>query len=151
MAYRRRQDNDGKYLRLTGLWANKKKDNLWTGKMKAEDVVKLIEKADEADKAGAELVFFLWANDQKKRNDPEFTIQVSVSEEEVGGGRGRLYGRSSGRGREDREDREDSRDNDRDNDREEKEPEPEEKPRGRGRKAEPEPAPRGKKDKRDDW
>ena len=136
------RDNDGKYLRLTGLWPNQKKDNLWTGKMRAEDVAKLIEKADEAEQAGVDLVFFLWENQEKNgRKDPDFTIQMSVADSD-GGGRGR----SSGSRREEREPEP------RSSRRREPEPEPEEEqqeeeqqeeaPRkpARGRTKEPEPA-----------
>src|SRR6185436_3939656 len=101
------------YLRLTGLWPNQKKDNLWTGKMRAEDVAKLIEKADEAEQAGVDLVFFLWENQDKQgRKDPDFKIQMSVADND-GGGRGR--GRDSGSRREEQPSRERSR----------REPEPE--------------------------
>jgi len=153
MSYRGRsnrssgRDNDGKYLRLTGLWPNQKKDNLWTGKMRAEDVAKLIEKADEADQAGVDLVFFLWQNQEKNgRKDPDFTIQMSVADSD-GGGRGRGWsGRDSGSRREEREPEP------RNSRRREPEPEPEEEqqeeepqeeaPRkaSRGRAKEPEPA-----------
>jgi hypothetical protein len=141
MAYksRGRKENDGKYLRLTGMWESKKK-GLFTGKLRSEDVVKLIEKAEEADKAGAEMVFFLWENEQESRKDPIFTLQVSVADEE---------GRGRGRWRSSREEEEEPK---RRSSRDEKEEEPEEeeeKPR-RGRKAS-EPEPRGKKAKKNDW
>jgi len=144
MSYRGRsnrnsgRDNDGKYLRLTGLWPNQKKDNLWTGKMRAEDVAKLIEKADEADQAGVDLVFFLWQNQEKYgRKDPDFTIQMSVADSD-GGGRGR----SSGSRREEQPEPRTSRRREPEPEQEPEEEQPEEKPAraSRERAKEPEPA-----------
>ncbi len=77
-----RRERDSKYLRLTGLWESKK-GGLFTGKLRAEDVEKLIEKCEEADKANSQIVFFLWENDQKRnRKDPDFTLQAAVADEE---------------------------------------------------------------------
>ncbi len=160
----RRKEADSKYLRLTGLWQNKKKDNLFTGKMRAEDVEKLVEKAGEAVDAGVDLVFFLWENEKDSQKDPDFTLQCVVAEEEVGGFRTKSK-RSTHSGR----DREESRDEDRDRKRssrrdeedapeeatEEAQDEPEEreeKPRSRSRKPEPAPAlARKSKKDQDDW
>ncbi len=148
MAYRRgRKENDGKYLRLTGLWQSKKKDTLWSGKLRPEDVEKLIEKADEAAKADVALIFFLWENEKRNNKDADFTLQVTVAEEEVGGGR--KSSRRSSRDRDDRSEREEERDNDRDNEDDEKEEEEEEKPR-RGKKDE-KPATKNRKASKDDW
>ena len=146
----RGRDNDGKYVRLTGLWPSKK-DGLFSGKLRPEDIEKLQDKVEEAAKNDAALVFLLWENtDKRGRKDPDFTLQVTVSEDDGGGSR---RGRSSGgydRGR-----------NNRDDDREpEEEPEeqdePEEEPRGR--KSAPvkstskgKAAPAKKKSKDDDW
>jgi hypothetical protein len=162
MAYRGRKQEDSKYVKLTGLWQNKKKDNLCTGKMRTEDIEKVMDKLQEALDANAEAVVFLWENDKRGQKDPDFTVQVAVSEGEVGSSRGRSYGRSSSRGRdreEPREEREESRDRDRDREpREEpeEEVEEEEKPVSRNRKSAPEPnrksapEPARKKTKNDD-
>lgn len=132
MGRRGNRDNDGKYLRLTGLWPSKKKDTLWTGKFRNEDLGKLLDKAEEADKAGSDLVFFLWENTEKEgKRDPEFTLQVTVSEDQENGrGRGRSSGSSRRSNRDDRDNDNDTDSNqdDRDNDTEDQEDEPEEKP-----------------------
>ena len=92
---RRGRDNDGKYVRLTGLWPSKKNDALWTGKIRNQDLFKVLDKLDEADKHGKDIVVFLWENTEKDGpKDPEFTAQISVSEDQE---RGR--GRRSSRGR----------------------------------------------------
>ena len=80
-----RKQQDGKYLRVTGLWASKKRDGLWSGKLKEENINQLQEKLDEASKAGAELMVFLWENTERdSKQSPEFTIQVCVAEEQEG-------------------------------------------------------------------
>ena len=165
----RGRDNDGKYVRLTGLWPSKK-DGLFSGKLRPEDIEKLQDKVEEAAKNDAALVFLLWENtDKRGRKDPDFTLQVTVSEDDGGGSR---RGRSSGgygRGRDDRDDSRDrgrdsrrrGRDDDNDDEKDEPEEEPEEaeeeeeKPRGRKSapvkskgKAVP---PAKKKGKDDDW
>ena len=114
---RRGRDNDGKYVRLTGLWPSKNKETLWTGKIRNQDLGKLLDKLDEADKDGKDVVVFLWENtDKSGRKDPDFTVQIAISEDQEGG-RGSRGGYSS-RGR----------DNDRDSDREEEEEEDKEEP-----------------------
>lgn len=83
---RSRKENDGKYLRLTGLWPSRKKDNLWTGKFRNQDIEQLLVKVEEADKAGADLLFFLWENTEKSdKKDPDFTIQVTVADDQENG------------------------------------------------------------------
>ena len=164
----RGRENDGKYLRLTGLWPSKK-DGLFSGKLRPEDISKLLEKADEADKDGLPLVFLLWENtDKRGRKDPDFTLQVTIAEEDSGGrGRSSSSRYGSSRGGRDRDDREEDRDrgrdrgrsHDRDEDDEKEEPEEEqEEERPRSRKSAPakKPATKGKpvakkKGKDDDW
>lgn len=102
---RRGRNNDGKYLRLTGLWPSKNKDGLWTGKFRNQDLEKLQEKVQEALDNRSDMAFFLWENDGKSRKDPEFTLQTTVSDSD-GGGRSRYGNRSS-------RDRDDDRDDDR--------------------------------------
>ena len=107
----RGRDNDGKYVRLTGLWPSKK-DGLFSGKLRPEDIEKLQDKVEEAAKNDAALVFLLWENtDKRGRKDPDFTLQVTVSEDDGGGSRRGRSGGGYGRGRDDRDD---SRDRDRD-------------------------------------
>ena len=148
----RERERDSKYVRLTGMWPTKK-DGLFTGKMRTEDIGKLIEKADEAEKDGQQLVFFLWENDKKTRKDPEFTLQVAIAEEQEGG---RSSGRSS-RGRD--RGRDDNRDNDRNNDRDndkgtdrddKKDPEPEPTHSRSSKKDEPKGRSGKRTDKKDD-
>ena len=107
----RGRDNDGKYVRLTGLWPSKK-DGLFSGKLRPEDIEKLQDKVEEAAKNDAALVFLLWENtDKRGRKDPDFTLQVTVSEDDGGGSR---RGRSSGGYGRGRSDRDDDRDRERD-------------------------------------
>ncbi len=142
----RGRDNDGKYVRLTGLWPSKK-DGLFSGKLRPEDIEKLQDKVEEAAKNDAALVFLLWENtDKRGRKDPDFTLQVTVSEDDGGGSR---RGRSSGGYGRGRDDRDDSRDRDRDSRRssrddrdDDKDEEPEEEPEEQD---EPEEKPRGRK------
>jgi hypothetical protein len=157
MARRGNRDNDGKYLRLTGLWPSKKNDALWTGKFRNEDIGKLLEKVEQADKDGADLVFFLWENTEKNgKKDPDFTVQVSVSEDE-GGSRGRSSRNRGGssRGRDRDEEREETEENN-DNDNNEEDNEKEEKPSRPSSRSEKKDEPKGrrtstsKKDK-NDW
>lgn len=76
----RREQQNSPYLRVTGLWPSKKKENLWTGKLRAHDIEQLIDKCQEALDAGNDMVFFLWENaEQTGPKDPDFTIQVSIS------------------------------------------------------------------------
>lgn len=142
---RRSEERDSKYVRLTGMWPTKK-DGLFTGKMRTEDIDKLIEKAEEAEKNDKQLVFFLWENDKKERKDPEFTLQMAIAEEQEGA---RSSGRSS-RGRDRGRDEGNDRGNDRDKERDDKkEPEPE---RGRSSRSskKDEPKERGSRGKKDD-
>ena len=166
----RGRENDGKYVRLTGLWPSKK-DGLFSGKLRPEDLEKLLDKVEEAAKNDAALVFLLWENtDKRGRKDPDFTLQVTVSEDEGGGSR---RGRSSGGYGRGRDDRDDSRDRDRDsrrrgrdddNDDEKDEPEEEteeaeeeERPRSKKSASSKKAAPSkgkpvaNKKGKDDDW
>lgn len=125
---------DGKYLRLTGLWPSKKKDTLWTGKIRNQDLCALIEKADLADQDGADMVVFLWENTEKDGpKSPDFTLQVSISEDQDSqSGRG---GRSSRRSSFSRGDRE--KEVEENEEPEEEQNEEEEKPRRLATKAEP--------------
>ena len=142
----RGRDNNGKNVRLTGLWPSKK-DGLFSGKLRPEDIEKLQDKVEEAAKNDAALVFLLWENtDKRGRKDPDFTLQVTVSEDEGGGSR---RGRSSGGYGRGRDGRDDSRDRDRDSRRssrddrdDDKDEEPEEEPEEQD---EPEEKPRGRK------
>ena len=169
----RGRDNDGKYVRLTGLWPSKK-DGLFSGKLRPEDIEKLQDKVEEAAKNDAALVFLLWENtDKRGRKDPDFTLQVTVSEDDGGGSR---RGRSSGgydRGRNNRDDdrdrerdgrrdrNRDDRDDDKDEEPEEEtepaEEEEEERPRSKKSASSKKAAPSngkpvaGKKKKDDDW
>lgn len=148
---RDRDDRDSKYVRLTGLWESKKR-GLFSGKLREQDIEKLVEKIDEAKDAGSDLIFFLWENNDKRgRKDPDYTLQVAVAEDAGGGGGRGAYGRDRGRDRRparaDREegrdrDRDRHRDNNRDDDRgrdkedEPRDEEPEEEPEEREERAE---------------
>ena len=142
----RGRENGGKYVRLTGLWPSKK-DGLFSGKLRPEDIEKLQDKVEEAAKNDAALVFLLWENtDKRGRKDPDFTLQVTVSEDDGGGSR---RGRSSGGYDRGRNNRDDDRDRERDgrrdrnrDDRDDKAEEPEEEPEEQDA---PEEEPRGRK------
>lgn len=119
---RRGREKDSKFLRLTGLWPSKHNDALYSGRVKNEDLEALQAKIEEA--GDSDLVFFLWENkDKESRKDPEFTLQVAVSDGD--GGR-----RKSRRDRDDDEDRGKSR-RDRDEEEDKDEEEEEEKPRSK--------------------
>ena len=135
---RRGKDNDGKYLRLTGLWESKTNSALFTGRAAAEQIEELLKRCEEALDADAPLVFSLWENDKKKsKRDPEFSLQAFVGDAEEKP----RSSRSSRSSRDDKEeDREESRDRKRQSSRDEEpedepedapEDEPEEKPRRR--------------------
>lgn len=159
---RRDKDNDGKYLRLTGLWASKSNSALFTGRAAAEQIEELLKRCEEALDADAPLVFSLWENDKKKsKRDPEFSLQAFVGDSEEKP----KSSRSSRSSRDDKEeDREDSRDRKRrpardeepaddepeDAPEDEAEEEPEEKPRRRTA-SKPEPAPAKSAKKRASW
>lgn len=156
MARRGSGDNE-KYLRLTGLWASKTNDALFTGRAKTEQIEALIKQCEEALDADAPLVFSLWENDKKKsRKDPEFSIQSFVGDAEEKP----RSSRSSRNSHDKEEDREESRDRKRskrdepedapeDTPDDEPEDEPEDKPQRRtsSRKE----APASSKKKRADW
>lgn len=102
---RRNRDNDGKYVRLTGLWPSKKNDTLWSGKIRNQDIGAVIDKLDEADKENADVVVFLWENKERNgKKDPEFTVQIAVSE---GDDNSRGRGRGSRNYNDDRDDNND--------------------------------------------
>lgn len=83
MAFKKKSKGNDKYLRLTGLWPSKNTNGLWTGRFRAEDMEKLLNKAQEALDSEAPLVFSLWENGEKEsRKDPEFTLQCFVGDAE---------------------------------------------------------------------
>ena len=142
---RDRDDRDSKYVRLTGLWESKKR-GLFSGKLREQDIEKLVEKIDEAKDAGSDLIFFLWENNDKRgRKDPDYTLQVAVAEDAgVGTGRG-SYGRDRGRDRRPaRDDREEGRDRDRDRD------DHRDDDRGRGKEDEPDEEPEEEPEEREE-
>lgn len=141
-----RRERDDKFLRLTGMWESKRQ-GLFTGKLRPEDIEKLIGKAEEADKAGCPLVFFLWENDKGSKKDPVFTLQVAVADED--NSRGRSRGSSRGRGRDRDEDDEDEKP------RRSKREDPEDEPEEEEEDEKPSRKPAGKKPagkkKDEDW
>jgi len=140
MSRRNRGDNDGKYLRLTGLWPSKKNDRLFTGKIRNKDLGVLLDKLDEADKAHADVVVFLWENTEKDSpKDPEFTVQIAVSEDREGRGRDRSRGQERSKDPDDVEDT--------DND----EPEEDEPRRRSSKKEEPRKSRTSSKRDKNDW
>lgn len=112
----RRDQKDSKYLRLTGLWESRNKRGMWSGKIRGQDLGKVMDKLQEADDARADVVVFLWENNEKRgQKDPDFSVQIAVAEEQGRGGRGGNYSRggrddggSSDRNRRSREDERDS-------------------------------------------
>ena len=83
---RGRQD-DGKYVRLTGLWENRNKRGMFTGKIRNQDIQKIMRKFEECDDKRSDVVVFLWENNNKRgQRDPDFTVQIAEAEDR--GGRG---------------------------------------------------------------
>lgn len=83
---RGRQD-DGKYVRLTGLWENRNKRGMFTGKIRNQDIQKIMRKFEECDDKRSDVVVFLWENNNKRdQKDPDFTVQIAEAEDR--GGRG---------------------------------------------------------------
>ena len=102
---RGRQD-DGKYVRLTGLWENRNKRGMFTGKIRSQDIQKIMRKFEECDDKRADVVVFLWENDNKRgQRDPDFTVQIAEAEDR--GGRGGYSNRDRGRDDRDRNERDD--------------------------------------------
>lgn len=132
---RRGKGND-KFLRLTGLWPSKKRDGLWSGKLRNQDIERLLERAKEADGEGADIIFFLWENEKQSKKDPEFTLQCAVAEDQGGYSKGR----DSGRSRRDR-DEDDEKPSRRGKKEEKEDEEEEETPRSK----------KGKSTKDNDW
>ena len=88
---RGRQD-DGKYVRLTGLWENRNKRGMFTGKIRNQDIGKILRKLEDCDGNRSDVVEFLWENNNKRgQKDPDFTVQIAEAEDR--GGRG---GRNGG-------------------------------------------------------
>lgn len=103
---RGRQD-DGKYVRLTGLWENRNKRGMFTGKIRNQDIQKIMRKLEECDDKRADVVVFLWENNNKRgQKDPDFTVQIAEAEDR-GGGRGGYSNRDRGRDDRDRNERDD--------------------------------------------
>lgn len=143
---RRRGGND-KFLRLTGLWQSKKKDTLFSGKLRNQDIEGLINKLNEALDNDADMVFFLWENEKEGHKDPDFTLQTAVADSD-GGGRGRNRrdrddDRDEDKGRRSKRSRDDE---DEEETEEEEEEEQEEKPRGKGKSSG-----KSKGKKEEDW
>ena len=102
---RGRQD-DGKYVRLTGLWENRNKRGMFTGKIRNQDIQKIMRKFEECDDKRSDVVVFLWENSNKRgQKDPDFTVQIAEAER---GGRGEYSNNNRDRGRDrDRDERDD--------------------------------------------
>ncbi len=163
MAYKRRGGGgNDKYLRLTGLWPSKK-DGMFSGKLRPEDVEKLMAKVEEAAENEAPIVFTLWENDKKEsRKDPEFSLQCFVGDADEqprssrGGGGYRRQERDrddppSRRSRHDKEAPEDDEPEDEpEAEGDEEQEEPEERPARKKGKAEPAPKTKKKKSEADD-
>ena len=105
----RGRQGDGKYVRLTGLWENRNKRGMFTGKIRNQDIQKIMRKFEECDDKRADVVVFLWENNNKRgQKDPDFTVQIAEAEDR--GGRGGYSDRDRGRddrdrGRNERDDR----------------------------------------------
>ena len=80
MAFQRQQ-RQNKFAdgRLTGLFKSKKQ-GLWVGTARPEDVERLISKIKEAVKAKRGLTFFLWKNDSEG-GGPVFSLNCDVAQE----------------------------------------------------------------------
>lgn len=78
---RRNRDN-GKFLRLTGLWPSRN-EGQFTGRSLPENHDDLKDKLKEAIENDASLVWSIWENEKKRgKKDPEFILSVFVGDAE---------------------------------------------------------------------
>ena len=81
---RGRQD-DGKYVRLTGLWESRNKRGMFAGKIRNQDIQKIMRKFEECADKRSDVVVFLWENSNKRgQKDPDFTVQIAEAEDRGG-------------------------------------------------------------------
>ncbi len=117
MAFRKKSKGNDKYLRLTGLWQSKSNDELWTGRLKADQLEDLLKRVEEAIENDAPIVFSLWENGKKEsKRDPDFSLQCFVGDAEESP-RSSRNSRSSGSSR--RSNREDNDEDEKGDDRDE--------------------------------
>lgn len=135
MAFKKKSKGNDKYVRLTGLWPSKNTDGLWTGRFRAEDMEKLLEKANEAAENGAPLVFSLWENGEKEsRKDPDFTLQCFVGDADEQPRSRSKYGSKKKSTRDEEEEEEESEEEEEEQEEEESEEEEDEAPKKKATK-----------------
>lgn len=74
---------DGKGVRVTGLFAGKR-EGLWTGRLRKEDIENLMGLFDSALNSNQLVTMFLWEN----QDGPQFSLTANVAQEFKGGGGG---------------------------------------------------------------
>ena len=78
---------DRQALRLTGLFSGKKQ-GLFSGRLRAEDMENLKGLIEEALASGQALSFFLWENQVTSPKTPQFSLTANISAPSQGGGQG---------------------------------------------------------------
>lgn len=74
---------DGKGVRVTGLFAGKR-EGLWTGRLRKEDIEKLMGLFDDALNTNQLVAMFLWEN----QDGPQFSLTANIAQEFKGQGQG---------------------------------------------------------------
>lgn len=87
-ARRNTQSQDGKGVRVTGLFAGKR-EGLWTGRLRKEDIENLMGLFDNALSNNQLITMFLWEN----QDGPQFSLTANVAQEFKGGGGGGRFNR----------------------------------------------------------
>lgn len=136
MGFKSKQSDN---IRITGLWKSQKRDGLYSGKLRSEDIEALVEMLQNADDG---VMFFLWLNEKRNRRDSDFTLKAAPAS-----GDGFTKRKPS---REVEEEEEEEKPRKKTREVEVEEDEEEEKPRKKSRDEEDE-QPRKKGKKNDDW
>lgn len=85
---RNTQSQDGKGVRVTGLFAGKR-EGLWTGRLRKEDIENLMGLFDSALNNNQLITMFLWEN----QDGPQFSLTANVAQEFKGNGGGGRFNR----------------------------------------------------------
>lgn len=85
---RNTQSQDGKGVRVTGLFAGKR-EGLWTGRLRKEDIENLMGLFDNALNSNQLITMFLWEN----QDGPQFSLTANLAQEFKGGGGGNRFNR----------------------------------------------------------
>ena len=83
------QGDGGKGVRVTGLFAGKR-EGLWTGRLRREDIEKLMGLFEDALNTNQLVAMFLWEN----QDGPQFSLTANIAQEfKENGGGGRRFNR----------------------------------------------------------